>query len=319
MFPFSVRGRAKVDSAIGPEATSQLERALNMPLFYGRTFYVCNATGYHGSDSGPGVSPNRPFATIDYAIGKCVADRGDRILVMPGHAENIATAAAIAADVAGVSIIGVGNGSLKPKLSFSGTAGTIAISAANVTFRGFRVTSTIDEVVKMFHVTAAFCTLDDIEHFETAACQTIQFLLTTNAADNLTILNCKHVQRTAAAATQIWIQLVGVNDAVIENNVFLLTLKNETASYLIGGTTACVDSFIHRNTIHQAGGNTQDSCVKFVTGSTGVGRENCAITGTGVATTTAFVGDAMGWFDNKWADTIGTTSGLLAPAVDTDD
>ena len=132
-------------------------------------------------------------------------------------------------------------------------------------------------------------------------------------------LSVPFAPRTAAAATQIWIQLVGVNEPVISNNVLLLTLKNETASYTIGGTTACVDAYVTNNVIQQgSGGNTQDKCVSFVTGTTGIMRKNfAACTSTGVATAGAFVGDAMFMDDNKFADTA-AASGLLAPAVDTD-
>lgn len=313
---------AKLRTALGSVAAAEeIRYALDTDSFYGKTFYVssaANSNGISGSNGNSGLSPDAPLATIDYAIGLCTANKGDRIFVLPGHTETISAAAGIACDVAGITIQGFGNGSLRPTITWSAVGSTWTVSAANVTIRNIRCTSSVDEMVKMFHVTAANCTLDAVDVFETAACQIIQFILTTNAADNLTIRNCKHVQRTAAAATQIWIQLVGVNDAVIRDNLFLLTLKNETGSYTLGGTTACVDSFVYRNTFVQEGGNTQDKIASFVTTSTGTYRENCAGSGTGVAITSAFVGDAMFHFDNKWLDTVGTSSGLLTPAVDTD-
>ena len=51
---------------------------------------------------------NRPFATIDTAINH--ASEGDTILVKAGHTETITAAAGIDADVAGISIIGLGQG-----------------------------------------------------------------------------------------------------------------------------------------------------------------------------------------------------------------
>ena len=39
-----------------------------------------------------GMSPDRPFATIDYAVGQCTASQGDIIYVMPGHAETVSAA-----------------------------------------------------------------------------------------------------------------------------------------------------------------------------------------------------------------------------------
>jgi len=296
-------------------AAGDVAAHLNAALPYGTVYYVCSTNGRDGS--GAGLTTQLPFATIDYAIGQCTASKGDRIYVLPGHAENVATAGAITADVAGISIIGLGNGSNKPTLSFSGTAGTFAISANNVTVRNIRVTSTIDEVVKMFNVTGAYVTIDNVEHFETASCQTLQFLLTTAAADYLTVRNCYHYQANAGAGTQKWIQLVGTDNAMICDNVFILALKNETASHIISGSTAVVNATITRNQFLQSGGTTQNTVVNCVTGSTGIISYNVAGSSTGVATTGAFTGDGMFMFENKWADTA-AASGLLAPAVDTD-
>src|SRR3990167_8350785 len=78
----------------------------------GEIFWVNNSSvlakgGVSGSNTGGGTY-HRPFSTIDYAIGRCVASRGDVIMVMPGHAENVTAAAGITMDVAGVALIGLG-------------------------------------------------------------------------------------------------------------------------------------------------------------------------------------------------------------------
>lgn len=104
----------------------------------GEVFWVNNSGvlpkgGIGGSDGNPGTYL-KPFSTIDYAIGRCTASRGDIIAVMPGHAENISTASGLTSDVAGVAIVGLGAGTLRPKLSFTAAAGTHVISAANCSF-----------------------------------------------------------------------------------------------------------------------------------------------------------------------------------------
>lgn len=281
----------------------------------GARWFVDSVTG---SDSaGYGKSPDTPFATFSYAISSATANQGDIIYGMPGHAETLASAGAITLNKAGIKIIGLGEGATLPTLSFGNTAATVAISSANCTIQNIRVTSTVDEMVKMFNITGARCTLDNIEHFETTSCQTLQFVLTTAAADYLTIKNCFHAQATAGAGTQKWIELVGVDYARILDNVFYLTLKNETASHTISGSTAVVMCQIGRNIFNQGGGNTQDAVVKLVTGSTGFIHDNRAYSGTGVSTATAFTGDACAFANNYWADTA-AASGLLAPTVDTD-
>lgn len=98
--------------------------------------YFVNSTG--GSDSsGSGKSPDAPFATLDYAIGQCTASAGDVIYLMPGHAE---TTTAIALDVAGVRIVGLGWGRIRPTITADTTAGSLlTVSAANCEIHNVRL------------------------------------------------------------------------------------------------------------------------------------------------------------------------------------
>ena len=233
----------------------------DVPFSTGTYFYVDSNTG---SNSNDGKSVGRPVATIAYAISLCTANKGDVIIVFPGHAESISAAGGITVDKAGVTIVGLGVGALRPTISFANTAATFLISAANVYIANLRVTSTVDEVVKMFSVTAAYVTLDNIEHFETASAQTIQFLLTSAAADYLTVKNCYHYQANAAGSAQKWIELVGCDNARIIDNTFILTLNNAATSAIINATTAVVNCQIARNTLLQTGGTTQTSAILLV-------------------------------------------------------
>jgi len=91
----------------------------------GSVFFVDSNTG---SNSNDGKSPDTAFATLDYAIGQCTASKGDIIYLMPGHAE---TTTAIAVDVAGVSIKGLGRGSARPTITATtGASDLIDITAA---------------------------------------------------------------------------------------------------------------------------------------------------------------------------------------------
>ena len=125
----------------------------------GEVFWVNNSSvlaknGVGGSDSNDG-SYRRPFATIDYAIGKCTASRGDIIAVMPGHEEDIAAAAGITLDVAGVAIVGLGPASLRPKITFSDTASTFVVSAANCSLSNLWFDAQVAECVTGISATAA--------------------------------------------------------------------------------------------------------------------------------------------------------------------
>lgn len=120
----------------------------------------------------PAVNPSgsRGYHTTIYsAINSCVVNRGDLILVLPGHTEEI-TSGSIACDVAGVTIVGLGSGSLKPTLSFGATTSKITVSAANCTFKNFRFTAAVGDVVTaVLHATAAQNTqYIDIEFYATS-------------------------------------------------------------------------------------------------------------------------------------------------------
>lgn len=108
-------------------------------------------------------------ATIDAAIGLCTANAGDTIFVLPGHTEAV-TSTSIACDVAGVNIIGLGSGAMKPVLTFGATDSRINVTAANCTWQNFRWTAGIGDVVTaVLHATAAQNTrYIDIEFYATS-------------------------------------------------------------------------------------------------------------------------------------------------------
>jgi hypothetical protein len=105
----------------------------NLPVlntYSGKVFWVDENGG--GGSRG---TFERPILSIEEAMSSCVANRGDIIMVKPGHVENISSAAALTCDVAGVSIVGLGSGAKQAKIEFD-TADTadISVTAANVSF-----------------------------------------------------------------------------------------------------------------------------------------------------------------------------------------
>lgn len=103
---------------------------VNEAMTTGNVWYVDSGAGT--DSTAYGKNPDTPFATLDYAIGKCTASNGDIIFVMPGHAENIVGASTLTLDVAGVKIIGLGSGLSIPKFTYTtAAAATFNITAAN--------------------------------------------------------------------------------------------------------------------------------------------------------------------------------------------
>ncbi len=278
----------------------------------GNIYFVSSVTGASGSD---GLSFSSPKATIAQALALCTASNGDIVYVMPGHVESVG-ASGLAWNVAGVSIIGLGTGNLRPILTWHTTDAVVTISGANTYVANIITTVDLDEVVSMFLVTGAGVTLDTVDFKDAGSTQAIQWLLTTAAADQLTIKNCFHVQNTAAGSAQKWIQLVGTDHTRILDNTFIMTANASSSSNLISGSTAVINAEIGRNKGCFLGASIT-VVVNLVTTSTGVIYDNRFFTGTSVATAAAYTCDACGFFDNKFHDTV-STSGLLAPVVDTD-
>lgn len=268
---------------------------------------------------GGGQSPDKPFATLAYVMTNAstltpALAAGDVIYVMPGHAETIAAAAGIACATAGVKIIGLGWGAARPTFTFSVTGSTWTVTAASVLIKNIRVLSSVAELVSMFAVSAANVTLDGVDHIAAGASTTIQFLLSTAAADYLTIKNCRHYMNTAPAATSLWIELVGSDFSVIKDNIFVLTLRNHAAAITLNATgTACLGLVIDGNIIYQDGGTTQDKIVDMVTGTTGIYSNNRTFGNVGTLAASVALASMAG--SSSFQATTVNKSGILDPVV----
>src|SRR6185436_14827350 len=103
------------------EAVPGLKEGMTLPLknlqgagvlTFGNVFYVHSVSG---SDSDSGTSPVAAKATLAAAIALCTANNGDVIFVLPGHSETLT--AAITVNKAGISIVGLGQGLVRPSLT----------------------------------------------------------------------------------------------------------------------------------------------------------------------------------------------------------
>lgn len=168
----------------------------------GAIFFVDSSHAAAANSDGGGRSPDAPLATIDYAIGLCTANKGDVIYVMPGHAEAIAAAAGIDADVAGISIIGLGKGSLKPTITMgTATTATFRINAANVTVRNLRFVNDIDSLVKVINVNESYATIEDCDFVTSSTKEALSFINLATTFDYLAVRRCRFEQPTDPAGT----------------------------------------------------------------------------------------------------------------------
>ena len=171
----------------------------------GKIYWVSNAStallpGHKaGHDAGPGTF-DEPFATLDYAIGQCLASRGDIIFVKPGHIEDLTGAASITSDVAGVAVIGLGTGSLRPRFDWEAAAATWSVTAANLSFYNLDFVASFIDVVTMFDVTGTADGLSFVKCLfrdEDSNLNAIDFITLATGADTFSMHDCKMIAQDA--------------------------------------------------------------------------------------------------------------------------
>jgi hypothetical protein len=165
----------------------------------GSVFFVHSGTGSNGN---PGIEPSKPRATIDSAVGLCTANKGDIIIVMEGHSENISAATSLVVDVAGVTIIGLGRGRLRPQLHFTNTAGTIEMDAANTRLSNVVLLASVSAVVVGINVDADGVMLDNLEFGYVDTGDDFVTMVDVDAFDYAEIVNCRFLTEAAAGAAE---------------------------------------------------------------------------------------------------------------------
>ncbi len=165
-----------------------------------QTFYVDSDKG--NDAAGCGTSRQSPVATIDYAVGLCSANAGDTIIVAAGHAETISAAAGIDLDVAGITVIGEGNGTNRPTITMdTDTAVDVDIGAANVTIKNLRFVSGIDSLAALLDVDAGNFTCEGCDFISSSTNEVVNFVNLATTVDDFIFRNCYFYQPTDPAGT----------------------------------------------------------------------------------------------------------------------
>lgn len=220
-------------------------------LTTGNVFFVDSGSG---SNNDNGEDPDHALATIDAAINKCTASNGDVIFVMPGHTESLTTAGQVALDVAGVSVIGLGQGHTRPRLVYDGASGSVTITASNVRW------SNIVHVASVASVTNAIIADNTIQHVEIDNCRftfdatgvefTVMIKLgngATDSADYVNIHDCwfeaENIDGCASALLIDDCQFVHIRNNLFTGDYNSVAIDGAAAS------SACLDYVITENYI----------------------------------------------------------------------
>jgi hypothetical protein len=259
-----------------------------------------------GSNGNSGKLPTQPFATIDYAIGRCTANNGDIILVAPGHTETITADSGIDVDVAGVTIIGLGNGEDRPTITFTtATAADLKMAAANTAIFNMVFKCNIASQDMMIEVSATDVEIANCD-FREGSATGLNFISTAgaaNACDRLWIHHNTFYAPTAGNYNSA-IDLEEVNDSVrIEDNIIWGDFDDAGIQNPSGKVLTNLQ--IRRNSVTNL--QSGQHAIQLVSACTGVAENNNLSTD---AQSTAFDSGALRCSGNLWADSTADTEGV---------
>lgn len=283
----------------------------------GEKFYVNNSTvkpfgAGVASNTNVGTSPLLPCSTIAGAIAKCTASRGDTIIVMPGHAETVI--AALTVNIAGITIRGLGHGSLTPTITGNFAGDAMDITAANVIVDNFRfgVPGT-DAQTSWINISGANVTVKNIRGVaSTTSNNVVDCFTLASGANDCTLENI-----------EIFNSVVPVNSFLsIEAAVARLTVKN---FYAFGdvATAGIIDAAtatqIHLENVTVGTVGTTKAAATLDSNPTGMAIR-CRFAGTSTTLAdNAALGTGLRLFDVLvLEETDGSKQGALIPAVDAD-
>lgn len=300
----------RVKTVGGTMATRPIYDFMMADQGLGKTFYVHSGTG---SDTANGRYARTAFATLAKAISMCTANQGDKIIVLPGHTETLASAGNIfSLSVAGISVVGYGTGALTPVFNLGHADATATISAPDCYLSTIKILSTAADVAVGLTMSATadnsvvdLCTFRD----SGASLELLVGISVAAAAHGVKILS-NSFRTTAAAGSTNAILSAAVTDLEVANNVAFG--KYSAGAMLTSGvlTRATITDNILVNS--------EAAIALALSGTTSTGILARNFLGGTTSIAAALTGnDAMWSYDNKVSGAAGA-SGLLDPAADGD-
>ena len=163
------------------------------------------ADGLHGE------TPELPFKTYDYAIGRCTAGQNNIIVLLPYSVERYTGAGSVDVDVTGITTIGLGYGPARPKFVFDNAAATFIVGrdGDGATFQNLTFQASVTGVTVGVQIE--------------------------DGADNISCVDCEWLNGELAGTDEF----VTAVDVVTEAND--LSFERCRWTSVAAGATACID------------------------------------------------------------------------------
>mgnify|MGYP001604308738 CR=1 FL=1 len=277
----------------------------------GTAFFVSSTHAQAEDSPSHGRTPEVPFATIDYAIGRCTANNGDIIFVMPGHVETISSATSLVFDIAGVVVIGLGQGRTRPILDFTNTAGSVEMDAANCRLSNVQLRANVSAVVVGINVDAHDVELDLLAWTFDATGDDFVTMIDVTTVNRTHIHDCLFESENAAGGAEA-INLTNTADTRIENNTFR---GNWSDAAIQNTTTLCTRLVIKGNVIYNSDTSVYNGIDVGTLSTTGIVANN-RITALYATTLTKIFRDGdLTSMDNFFANDVSERGSILVPAT----
>ncbi len=242
----------------------------------GETFFVSNSSIYPPGGSPPsgdlGTYYN-PASTITKALTLCTANRGDIILVKPGYTEDVTASDLAISTVAGVAIIGMGTGGLKPTLTSTATGSLVTCAVNNVSLYNFRFVASVASVVSGLSITGEDFSIDSCEFMSGVAASDFDIALIASAlAMGLSVTNCTFNSESTVAglpvteAPAVGIRTLADRSFIAGNTI----LGNFSTAAIHNVTTAALGVTIIDNDVYNISSSAGGGFISLAAGCSGL-------------------------------------------------
>jgi hypothetical protein len=279
----------------------------HLPASTGSYFFVSSVVGSNGNN---GKSPSTPLATLAQAQAYATAAKGDVVVLMPGHAETLT--AVLALSKSGLTVVGLGAGTLKPTFTVNAAADGLSLTGASVSVHNIHFAAPeTDEATAMINIAAAGCSISNITGIGSKTAKNFVDCITiASGADDLTI-NGLHISNTTVAVNSF----ISIEAAVARLRLENVDCFGDVATAgLIDAATAT--QIVLKDVNIGVVGTTKPAAT-LDSNPTGIA-VRCNFAGThGTLATNAALGTGLRLFDVKvLEETGGAAQGALIPAVD---
>jgi hypothetical protein len=281
----------------------------------GKVFYVDSVTG---DDNLDGLTPESALATLAEAFDKVTANKGDMIVLLPGHNETVG-AASYACDVAGVYVLGLGTGDDMPQFNMNHASAEFSVSANGITLDGIRFSADVTSVAIGIEIEDGvdYTTIRNCV-FDVVTTGTDEFTAAIHLVNDNTgtlIENNYFSQGLAAAVAAIHMDADTDNTQILNNRVE----GDYSTACIVGDTTLSTKLVIKGNLLMNGIPSNigTEPAIELLTGTEAVIADNYIVCNLATKAA-AIVADTALLFENYYNEDLTGTGGLIG-TVSADD